>query len=286
MNIQALPSFRSVGRGIALGLLASIQAFAAMPGGGDMPRFRGGFRGGYGGGFHGRFGWRGGPRYGWGRGYYLAGLPFGCLTLAFGGAAWYYGGGYWYRPYGAGYIVDCPPVGIGVPFLPPGYVTYYDAGVPYYWADDVYYTAVPSGTGYVVAAPPPGATPPPNQTYSQPPGPAPSQTSSQMAVLPPSQPSSQSPGQPSSQSPSQPSSQPSANEPEATVPDALVILPENGQTEAQILADRQAAQRYASSKAGYDPARSDPADPGTPRARQAYLRAMKSYLETRGYSVK
>jgi hypothetical protein len=278
MNIQALPSIRAMGRTLVLGLLASIQGFAAMPGGGDMPRFRGGygggFRGGYGGGFRGRYGWRGGPGYGWGRGCYLAGLPFGCLTLAFGGAAWYYGGGYWYRPYGAGYIVDYPPAGIVVPFLPSGYVTYSYSGVPYYWADDVYYTAVASGPGYVVAAPPPGATPPSSQPPSPPSGQAPGQSGSP------------SPSQPGSQPSSQPNSQPPGDASEATVPDALVILPENGQTQAQILADRQAAQRYASSKAGYDPARSDPADPGTPRARQAYLRAMKSYLETRGYSVK
>lgn len=278
MNIQALPSIRAMGRTLVLGLLASSQAFAAMPGGGDMPRFRGGYGGGFRGGYGWRggpgYGWRGGPRYGWGRGYYLAGLPFGCLTLAFGGAAWYYGGGYWYRPYGDGYIVDYPPAGILVPFLPSGYVTCTYSGVPYYWADDVYYTAVASGPGYVVAAPPPGATPPSSQPPIPPLSQAPSQTGSQNPSPSPSQPSSL------------PPSQASASEPEATVPDALVILPEHGQAEAQILADRQAAQRYASSKAGYDPARSDPADPGTPRARQAYLRAMKSYLETRGYTVK
>jgi hypothetical protein len=65
-----------------------------------------------------------------------------------------------------------------------------------------------------------------------------------------------------------------------------VIIPRNGQTEAKILADRQAAQRFASNQAGYDPAHSDPADPGTPRARQSYLRAMKGYLENQGYTVK
>lgn len=43
--------------------------------------------------------------------------------------------------------------------------------------------------------------------------------------------------------------------------------------------------RFAENRAGYDPARSDPNDPGTPRARQSYLRALKSYLEERGYSV-
>jgi hypothetical protein len=50
--------------------------------------------------------------------------------------------------------------------------------------------------------------------------------------------------------------------------------------------DLPPAERFAQNQSRYDPARSDPADPGTPRARQSYLRAMKSYLETRGYSVK
>jgi hypothetical protein len=68
--------------------------------------------------------------------------------------------------------------------------------------------------------------------------------------------------------------------------DAMVIIPRHGQSDDKILADRRDAQRYAAAQSRYDPARSDPADPGTPRARQSYLRAMKSYLENRGYSVK
>jgi hypothetical protein len=78
---------------------------------------------------------------------------------------------------------------------------------------------------------------------------------------------------------------PPPGSPDAAALEALVIIPRNGQKEAQILADRRDAQAFASRQARYDPAHSDPAAPGTPRARQAYLRAMKAYLESHGYTV-
>jgi hypothetical protein len=81
-------------------------------------------------------------------------------------------------------------------------------------------------------------------------------------------------------------SQPIPGSTDAAALDALLIIPKAGQTEERMLADRQAAQRYAMEQSRYDPARSDPSDPGTPRARQAYQRALRSYLEERGYSVK
>ena len=68
--------------------------------------------------------------------------------------------------------------------------------------------------------------------------------------------------------------------------DALLIIPQAGQSEEKMLADRAKAQEYARDETDYDPAASDPSDPGTPRARKAYLRALKSYLEDLGYSVK
>ncbi|HLO65665.1 MAG TPA: DUF6515 family protein [Holophaga sp.] len=67
--------------------------------------------------------------------------------------------------------------------------------------------------------------------------------------------------------------------------DALLITPKEGQSAERMRADRADAQRYALRKSGYDPAYADPSDPGTPRARRAYLRAMREYLETRGYDV-
>jgi len=67
--------------------------------------------------------------------------------------------------------------------------------------------------------------------------------------------------------------------------DALLISPKEGQSPERMKADRSDAQRYAMQKSGYDPAYSDPNDPGTPRARKAYLRAMRTWLEDHGYTV-
>jgi hypothetical protein len=49
-------------------------------------------------------------------------------------------------------VVVRPPVGIVVPVLPPAYTTVWVAGLPYYYANDAYYSAAPGG--YVVANPP------------------------------------------------------------------------------------------------------------------------------------
>jgi hypothetical protein len=131
-----------------------------------------------------------------------------------------------------------------------GYATFWFGGVPYYNYDDVYYADAPSG-GYVVVDPPPET------------------------------------GRQESGKPAQPKSEtPDAGHVDAAALDALLIIPKKGQSEEQMVTDRKEAQLYALDKSGYDPTHSDPSDPGTPRARQAYLRAMRSYLEERGYSVK
>lgn len=90
------------------------------------------------------------------RGYVTGVLPFGALSISFGGGNYFYHGGVWYRPYGPRYVVVTPPLGIFVPVLPPDYVPLWIAGAPYYYADGVYYTRSP-GQGYVVVAPPAGA---------------------------------------------------------------------------------------------------------------------------------
>ncbi|BDU72836.1 DUF6515 family protein [Mesoterricola silvestris] len=73
--------------------------------------------------------------------------------------------------------------------------------------------------------------------------------------------------------------------PPAPEHDALLVSPREGQSAERMKADRADAQRYARKVSGYDPAYSDPSDPGTPRARRAYHKALRSYLEQRGYSV-
>jgi hypothetical protein len=79
--------------------------------------------------------------------------------------------------------------------------------------------------------------------------------------------------------------QPAPGSPDAAALDALLIAPKDGQSAEKMKADRLEAQRYALKQSGYDPAYSDPNDPGTPRARRAYLKAMRTFLEGRGYSV-
>jgi hypothetical protein len=247
----------SVARLSLIGLLAAAQGFAGMPYGyGGFRGYRGGYGYRFGAPAYGRARWYGGPRWGWGPGFFVPVLPLGCLAFTFGGAYWYYGGGYWYQPSGSGFVVAVPPAGIVVQTLPPDCTTSQVAGVTYYCANNVYYTALPSGPGYVVATPPPGAVPPPVQ-----------------------------PSQPAQAARPAPPAQPAPGSPDAMALDALAIFPEKGQDYAQTRADRLDAQRYAMDKSGYDPARSDPADPGTPRARQAYLNDLKAYLTAHGYSV-
>jgi hypothetical protein len=72
------------------------------------------------------------------------------------GAYWrggYWGGGFWPRAY----------YGVGfswfLPVLPLAYATYWWGGVPYYYANDVYYTYNPSYDGYVATDPPPVSDP-------------------------------------------------------------------------------------------------------------------------------
>jgi hypothetical protein len=86
----------------------------------------------YGGGFH------GGGYYGTRGGFY-----------GHGG----YGGGYWHGGFYG------PRFGYGwfLPVLPAFYATYWFGGIPYYYANDAYYTWSPNYNGYVATDPPAGA---------------------------------------------------------------------------------------------------------------------------------
>lgn len=68
------------------------------------------------------------------------------------GASWrggYWRGGFWPRAYyGPGFAWF-------LPILPLAYATYWYGGVPYYYANDVYYTYDPNYEGYVATDPPP-----------------------------------------------------------------------------------------------------------------------------------
>lgn len=67
---------------------------------------------------------------------------------------YYFHGGVWYRPYGGRFIVVGPPIGVFVPFLPAYYTTLWVGGLPYYYANDTYYTWDPGQGQYQVVDPP------------------------------------------------------------------------------------------------------------------------------------
>jgi hypothetical protein len=112
------------------------------------------------------------------RGFVYATLPVGALSVTFGGGSYFYQGGVWFRPYGPRYVVVTPPLGVYVPLLPPDYATIWIAGVPYYYANGVYYNVAP-GQGYVVVAPPPGA-----DTVQATPAPAPAPAAADPIIYP------------------------------------------------------------------------------------------------------
>jgi hypothetical protein len=138
-------------------------------GGGTHYAAAGGYRGyggagyahGYAAGFHGTAG-----VYGHGYGGY--GYGHGYST----GAYWrggYWHGGFWPRAYyGAGFAWF-------LPILPLAYATYWYGGIPYYYANDVYYTYNPGYEGYVATDPPPMADSNAPADGAAPGGPAPAQ---------------------------------------------------------------------------------------------------------------
>jgi hypothetical protein len=109
-------------------------------------------------------------RYNHGRYYPSVGtirpdLPLGYHPYFHGPERFFFAGGVWYAPRGPGFAVVTPPVGLVIGVLPAYYSTVWFAGVPYYYADNVYYTQSPDQNGYVVADPPPNAdqpAPPPD----------------------------------------------------------------------------------------------------------------------------
>lgn len=174
---------------------------------------------------------------GYGGGYY-----HGYSTGAYwGGGYWH--GGFWPRAY----------YGIGfawfLPVLPLAYATYWWDGVPYYYANDVYYTWNPSYDGYVATDPPPvtdasGAAAPPAGGSPQAPA----------TSMPPSGAYGATGGYGAGSS------------------GQVFMYPKNGQSEAQQSTDKRECQQWASSQA--DPSHVDD-----------YRRAMMACIQGRGYSA-
>jgi len=125
------------------------------------------------------------------------------------------------------------------------YATYWYDSIPYYYANDVYYTWNPTYDGYTATDPPPamdsgsapGSAPPDNQGSGQGPGPGPGSYQ----------------GQPPMQSGGQ-----------------VFMYPKNGQSADQQSTDKRECQQWASSQT--DPSQSDD-----------YRRAMMACIEGRGY---
>jgi len=90
------------------------------------------------------------------RGHVIDVAPRGAVIVRHGGAPYYFHGGVWYRPYGPRYVVVRPPIGLYISVLPPFYSTVWFHGIPYYYADDVYYVWRPEQHEYEVTDPPDG----------------------------------------------------------------------------------------------------------------------------------
>ena len=76
------------------------------------------------------------------------GVPRGAYEIRHGGGSYFYHGGEWYRRRGGVSVVIGAPIGAFVPVLPPYYSTVWWGGVPYYYADDTYYTWDPDENEY------------------------------------------------------------------------------------------------------------------------------------------
>jgi hypothetical protein len=158
------------------------------------------------------------------------------------GGGWW-GGYYWPRAY---YGWDFPWF---LAALPVGVVTYWWAGVPYYYVNDVYYIWNPTDDGYVVADPPPVADSG-QSWYSDPPA--------------------------SSNAP------PSSSAQARSGPDDVYMYPEHGQSTQQQSTDRYECHKWAEQQTGFDPTRPASQSSGSG---SDYHRALVACLKGRGYSV-
>jgi hypothetical protein len=139
--------------------------------------------------------------------------------------------------------------------LPGVYATYWWGGVPYYYANNVYYTWNGDSSGYVVTDPPPadtedsGSSASSDGTYD-----------------------SAEPGS-NAGSPGTPGSSGSAE---------VYAYPKSGQSDEQQATDRYECHKWAVAQSGFDPTRGSQASGNT----VDYRRAMVACLDGRGYSTK
>ncbi|MFC4314046.1 DUF6515 family protein [Steroidobacter flavus] len=94
------------------------------------------------------------------RGTIVTHLPPQTIVVQHAGVSYSIHDGVWYRPYGPRFTVVAAPIGAFVPVLPSFYTTVWFGGLPYYYADDVYYAWRPEHAAYEIVTPPPGAPEP------------------------------------------------------------------------------------------------------------------------------
>jgi hypothetical protein len=172
--------FLAASGALALILAGSAPALAQSHGGGHSSGGGHASGGHFGGGGHAAAGghFAGGAHYaaaghfagggvrGYGGAGYAHGYPAGFHGGSYGRPGGFYGhgystGAYWRGGYWHGGFWPRAYYGLGfswfLPILPLAYATYWYGGVPYYYANDVYYTYNPSYDGYVATDPPPVA---------------------------------------------------------------------------------------------------------------------------------
>lgn len=221
-------------RGAAGG--AHFAAGRGFAGGGVAHSYGAGFRGSAYVGGRGAYGYPGGyARHGYSTGAY------------WGGGYW--GGGYWPRAYyGLGFAWF-------LPILPAVYATYWYGGVPYYYANDVYYTWDASQSGYTATDPPPVADAGAGSGGGVAPGAGPDD------------------GQGQAQAQAQPQPQYQGQEGQGGAPQ-IFMYPKNGQSEEQQSTDKRECQKWASDQAGQSGENSSD-----------FRRALAACVEGRGYSA-
>jgi len=183
------------------------------------------------------------------RGAYVAALPGHPYAFNRPGGRFFYSGGVWYAPYGPRFVVVGAPLGVFVPVLPPFYTTVWFGGVPYYYANDTYYTWSQAQNGYEVVA---------------------------------------SPGGPNAGDPNDPNAAAATAPPPPPQGDNLYIYPQQGQSAEQQSRDQYECHKWSSSQTGFDPTQpSGGGSPDQLAARRAdYQRAMIACLQGRGYSAR
>jgi hypothetical protein len=88
------------------------------------------------------------------RGYVVRAAPHDGYAIVRGRDNFWYSRGEWYRHSGPRWVVVSAPIGAFVPILPPFYTTVWFGGLPYYYANETYYTWDGGQREYRVVDPP------------------------------------------------------------------------------------------------------------------------------------